>query len=252
MTTAPITLITGGGQGIGKACARQFLELGHTVLIADWDAEAGEQTVADYLDLGDIRYLRCDISHEPEVMSLALSIGNTFGRLDHLINNAAISVNKPIAEQTLEEWNWVLSVNLTAPWLCAKYLSPLMLAQGGSIVNIASTRAHMSEADTAAYSASKGGLLALTHSLAMSLGPDIRVNSISPGWIDLSDWTQTSTAPVTPPRPEDHAFHPVGRVGRPEDIAAMAAYLCSTQAGFITGQDFVMDGGMTKKMIYLD
>lgn len=252
MTTAAVTLITGGGQGIGKACARQFLEQGHTVLIADWDVEAGKQTVAEYLALGEIHYLRCDVSHEPEVISLAQSVSDRFGRLDHLINNAAIHANKPMTEQTLEEWNWVLSVNLTAPWLCAKYLSALMQTHGGSIVNICSTRAHMSEPNTEAYTASKGGLLALTHGMALSLGPNIRVNSISPGWIDLSGWSREGAAPATPPRPEDHEFHPAGRVGRPEDVAALAAYLCSPLAGFITGQDFIVDGGITKKMIYRD
>lgn len=246
--TPSVTLITGGGQGIGKACARQFLALGHQVLIAEWDVEAGEHTAAEYASLGNCQFIRCDISHEPEVMSLALRIKEQHGHLDNLINNAAITCNKPLAEQTLEEWNWVLSINLTAPWLCAKYLAPLLRSRGGSIVNIGSTRAHMSEPDTEAYTTSKGGLLALTHGLAMSLGPEVRVNSVSPGWIDLTGWGRQAASL----RPEDHIQHPAGRVGRPEDVASMVAYLCSEHAGFITGQDIVVDGGMSKKMNYLD
>jgi NAD(P)-dependent dehydrogenase (short-subunit alcohol dehydrogenase family) len=120
----------------------------------------------------------------------------------------------------------------------------------GSIVNIASTRALQSEANTEAYSASKGGVVALTHALAVSLGPDIRVNCISPGWIAVDDWKKSARRKQPVLRPEDHAQHPVGRVGHPEDIAALAAYLISSKASFITGQNFVVDGGMTKKMIY--
>jgi len=120
----------------------------------------------------------------------------------------------------------------------------------GAIVNIASTRAIQSEPNTEAYSASKGGILALTHSLAMSLGPDIRVNCISPGWIDVSEWKKSQQAKKPHLTKMDHAQHPAGRVGKPEDIAALVAFLISDEAGFITGQNFVVDGGMTKKMIY--
>ena len=128
-------------------------------------------------------------------------------------------------------------------------------AGGGAIINIASTRALMSEPDTFAYSASKGGLLALTHSLAISLGPIIRVNAISPGWIDTSGWRrgEAGQAPAREAlRPIDHAQHPAGRVGRPEDVAWACTFLASDLAGFITGQNLIVDGGMTVKMIYVD
>ncbi|HSV26450.1 MAG TPA: SDR family oxidoreductase, partial [Sedimentisphaerales bacterium] len=133
-------------------------------------------------------------------------------------------------------------VNLTGPFLTSKHAAPHIARNKGGIVNIASTRALMSEANTEAYSASKAGLVGLTHALAVSLGPDVRVNCISPGWIDTAD-SRLSDA--------DHAQHPAGRAGRPEDIAEMTLYLCSAAAGFITGQNFVVDGGMTKKMIYV-
>lgn len=248
--TTHVTLITGGAQGIGKAIAREFLDQGHHVIIVDWDAEAGEETRAEYAPLGEITFIRADVSHEPEVRMLAQLMDQQFGRLDNLINNAAVSCTKPLTELTLEEWNWVLSVNLSAPWLLAKYLGPLLARPGGSIVNIASTRAHMSEAHTEAYSASKGGLLALTHALAISLGPNIRVNSISPGWIEVSEWKKRRERHSAKLSAQDHQQHPAGRVGKPEDIAAMAVYLCSERSGFITAQDFVIDGGISKKMIY--
>jgi NAD(P)-dependent dehydrogenase (short-subunit alcohol dehydrogenase family) len=144
----------------------------------------------------------------------------------------------------------VLAVNLTGPLLCAKHAASYLRKARGSIVNIASTRAFMSEPDTEAYSASKGGIAALTHSLAMSLGPEVRVNCISPGWIDTGSWKKTSRRRQETLSEADHGQHPAGRVGRPEDIASLAAFLASPQASFITGANFMVDGGMTRKMIY--
>jgi NAD(P)-dependent dehydrogenase (short-subunit alcohol dehydrogenase family) len=144
----------------------------------------------------------------------------------------------------------MIRANLTGSFLMAKHAVPHLRAGRGAIVNIASTRALQSEPDTEAYSASKGGLVALTHALAVSLGPDIRVNCVSPGWIDTSGWKKRSRRGQEALRPEDHAQHPAGRVGTPEDVAAMVLYLVSDAAGFVTGQNFVVDGGMTRKMIY--
>ncbi len=183
-------------------------------------------------------------------MSVAEVLGQ-FGRLDGLVCNAAIANprNTPLEALSLGEWTRTLAVNLTGPMLLAKYCTPYLRAHNGAIVNIASTRAHQSEPDSEAYAASKGGLLALTHALAASLGPDIRVNALSPGWIDTREAAEREAAPLTE---LDHDQHLVGRVGTVEDVASLVAWLLSEDAGFVTGQEFLVDGGMTRKMIYLD
>jgi NAD(P)-dependent dehydrogenase (short-subunit alcohol dehydrogenase family) len=173
-----------------------------------------------------------------------------YGRIDALINNAGISQNKPLETLSLEEWNRVLGVNLTGTFLCTKHASTHLRNSCGSIINIASTRAFMSEACTEAYSASKGGIVALTHALAMSLGPEIRVNCISPGWIETGPWQKKSQRHSTDLSEEDHLQHPVGRVGIPEDIASLVLYLVSNEASFLTGSNLIADGGMTRKMVY--
>jgi NAD(P)-dependent dehydrogenase (short-subunit alcohol dehydrogenase family) len=195
--------------------------------------------------------MHADVSDEAAVKTVIKETIASFRRLDTLINNAGIFISKPLSKLSLAEWNRVLGVNLTGAFLCAKYAAQHLAKSKGSIVNIASTRALMSEPDTEAYSASKGGIVALTHALALSLGPDVRVNCISPGWIDVSGWKKRRTARAARLSEMDHKQHPAGRVGRPEDIASLAAYLISPEAGFITGADFVVDGGMTRKMIYV-
>ncbi len=245
-----VAIVTGGAQGIGKAIARRLLNDDFVVVIADCDDEAGRETEAELQVLGDIQFVHANVAIESDVARLVSHTANTFGRLDALINNAGISANRPIGELTLADWNRVLGTNLTGTFLCAKHAANLLRESRGAIVNIASTRALQSEPNTEAYSASKGGIVALTHALAMSLGPDIRVNCISPGWVDVTPLKKRSRRKAQLLSDADHAQHPVGRVGRPEDIADMAAYLLSFEAGFITGQNFVVDGGMTRKMIY--
>ena len=166
-----------------------------------------------------------------------------FGRLDALVSNAGIMIRKPLARLTLVEWHKVLDTNLTAAFVLARAAEKPLRAARGSIVTIASTRALMSEPNTESYSASKGGLIALTHALAISLAPDVRVNAISPGWIGVRRNEKL--------RRKDHLQHPAGRVGQPEDIAEIVAFLLDGErAGFVTGANFVVDGGMTRKMIY--
>lgn len=246
-----VAVVTGGAQGIGKAVAVAFRDKGYTVVIADTDLEAGVETAEEYGGSGGLLFLPADVSREQDVAELFRLTGERFGRVDVLVNNAGISAGKPLELLTLEEWNRVIGVNLSGPFLCARSAAPFLRGSNGCIVNIASTRAMMSEADTEAYSASKGGIVALTHALSVSLGPRVRVNCISPGWIETSDWQKRSRRQVPELSAEDHLQHPAGRVGTPQDIAAIALFLASPEASFITGANFVVDGGMTRKMIYL-
>ncbi|MCA9431621.1 MAG: SDR family oxidoreductase [Candidatus Omnitrophica bacterium] len=249
-----VYLVTGGGQGIGKGIARCLLEKKGKVVIADADVEAGRETESEYSELGEIVFVQTDVSQEDSVRESIKKSVSALGRLDGLINNAGISSpgSAPLQDCSLEDWNRVIQVNLTGAFLCAKHAVGELKKTEGSIVNIASTRAHQSEPNTFAYSASKAGIVALTHALAVSLGPAIRVNCISPGWIEVGPWRKEKLRKEAKHRVEDQAQHPVGRVGRPEDIASMVAFLLSAEAGFITGQNFVVDGGMTKKMIYAE
>jgi NAD(P)-dependent dehydrogenase (short-subunit alcohol dehydrogenase family) len=247
-----VAIITGGGQGIGKAIAKAFLEQGMNVAIAERDPEAGTATAAEFQPLGSIQFIQTDISNEESVKQAIQAIQNQWGRIDVLVNNAAIAnpENPPITELSLADWNHKLATNLTGAFLCAKHTVPYLRQNQGIIINIASTRAFMSEPNTEAYVAAKGGIVALTHALAISLGSDIRVNCISPGWIDVSEWQKSSTRHQLQLTPQDHQHHPAGRVGKPEDIAAFTVYLAASPATFVTGANFVIDGGMTKKMIY--
>jgi NAD(P)-dependent dehydrogenase (short-subunit alcohol dehydrogenase family) len=228
----PVFLVTGGAAGIGAGIARRLAADGAQVVVAD----------RKRAQIAGARCVLCDISDEAEVSSLVTGIANVEGALHGLVCNAGFMIRKPIAQLELAEWNSVLATNLTSSFLLARAAEALLRRSKGSILTIASTRAHMSEPDTESYSASKGGLLALSHALAISLGPDIRVNTISPGWINASDDTLTA---------EDHAQHPAGRVGSVEDIAALAAWLLGPESGFITGAEFIVDGGMTRKMVYV-
>ncbi|MEI8122630.1 MAG: glucose 1-dehydrogenase [bacterium] len=245
-----VVVITGGAQGIGKAMARRFLEDGFAVVIIDTDSEAGAETLEDYQSLGTFRFIQGDVAREEEVIRFTAGTVSEFGGIDVLVNNAAISRNGSLADLALAEWNRVLGVNLTGPFLCAKHMAPYLRQRRGAIINIASTRAFMSEPDTEAYSASKGGIVALTHALAASLAPEVRVNCISPGWIETGSWRKKSARKNPALTEADHRQHWAGRVGEPHDIAGLAAYLASDQGGFITGSNFFVDGGMTRKMIY--
>ncbi|EKE03785.1 MAG: hypothetical protein ACD_20C00151G0005 [uncultured bacterium] len=247
-----VAIVTGGGQGIGKAIAKRFLEDGLKVVIAEIDDEAGNETSQEFASLGNIKFIQTDVADENSVKNMINKTAQELGRIDILINNAGVFCCKPIEALSLDEWNKVISINLTGAFLCAKYCAPHLKHSKGTIINISSTKAFMSEPDTAAYSASKGGIYSLTHALAINLGPDIRVNCISPGWIEVSEWKKKSVKHKPELTEIDHKQHPTGRVGTPEDISSMAAYLVSDQASFITGSNFIIDGGMTKKMIYAD
>lgn len=247
-------LVTGGGQGIGRGVAAWLVEQGMHVVIAELDEEAGRETEEALRRNGPVRFVHTDVTDEASVASAVGAAVDAFGRLDALVNNAGIAdpAHAPVEVLSLEAWERVLRTNLTGYFLCAKHAVPHLRTHRGAIVNIASTRAFMSEPNTESYAASKGGVVALTHALAISLGPDIRVNGISPGWIDVRALQKAGRRDTSPLRPEDHAQHPVGRVGRAEDVAALVAYLVSDVSGFVTGQNFTVDGGMTRKMIYVE
>jgi len=226
-------LLTGAAQGIGLATARLFASRGWHVYGLDVHAEKLSEAAGE----AGFEPVVCDLA-DPQAIENVIAGLTT---LDALVNNAAIDANGDPFSLSVEAWKRVLDVNLTAPFLLSRGAAPLLAENGGCIVNISSTRALMSEPHTEAYSASKGGLLSLTHALAMSLAP-VRVNAVSPGWIEHA-------APEAL-REIDHAFHPAGRVGKVEDIAEMIWYLTSEAAAFITGQNFIVDGGVTKMMIY--
>jgi NAD(P)-dependent dehydrogenase (short-subunit alcohol dehydrogenase family) len=229
-------LVTGGVRGIGKATAELLAERGYRVAVCDLDAaRAGTHGIVS---------IRCDVAREASVRSCIRRVVQRFGRLDALVNNAGIAspANGPVDKLPLAEWNRRIGTNLTGVFLMTKHAAAHLRRSRGAVVNIASTRALQSEPDTEAYAASKGGVVALTHALALSLGPRVRVNCVSPGWIETKG-ARLSRA--------DHAQHAVGRVGRPEDVAELVAFLLSEAAGFATGQNYVLDGGMTRKMIYV-
>ncbi|WNW14373.1 SDR family oxidoreductase [Pseudomonas sp. DTU_2021_1001937_2_SI_NGA_ILE_001] len=242
-----VALVTGAARGIGLGIAAWLISEGWQVVLADVDRIRGA-TVAESLGENAL-FIAMDVASEDQVVGGVAQLLRQFGRLDALVCNAGVADphNGTLESLGVERWNRVLAVNLTGPMLLAKHCAPYLRAHGGSIVNLASTRAHQSEADTEAYAASKGGLLALTHALAVSLGPQIRVNAVSPGWIDARDPSVRRAEPLSE---TDHAQHPAGRVGTVEDVAAMVSWLLSRNAGFVTGQEFVVDGGMTRKMIY--
>ncbi len=245
-------MVSGAGRGIGRAIAARFVDEGARVVLFDLDRAAVEDA-AD--ELGNrTRAVIGSVAAEAAVQQAIDTAVSWTGRLDVLINNAAIAnpVNAPIEQLSLADWRNVIDTNLTGTFLLTRAAAPHLRKAKGAIVNLASTRAFMSEPNTEAYSASKGAIVALTHALANSLGPDVRVNAIAPGWIATDAWKPRAERKQPELRPIDHAQHPVGRVGKPEDIAALAAYLASSEAGFATGQVFTLDGGMTKKMIYAE
>jgi NAD(P)-dependent dehydrogenase (short-subunit alcohol dehydrogenase family) len=231
-------IVTGAGHGIGASIARRLASEDWQVLCADIDRDSALGIAANI----GAAAVQCDVGSEVEVERLVALARTRFGRLDAIVSNAGIGKFAPLAETSLEDWNRVLATNLTAAFLLAKSAAADLRQKRGSMLLIGSTRAHMSEPDTLAYSASKGGLLALAHALAITLAPEVRVNAISPGWIDTGRHAAL--------KPSDHAQHPVGRVGQPDDVATAASYLLSDAAGFVTGAELIIDGGMTRKMIY--
>ena len=219
-----VVVITGGAQGIGRCIAEEFEKLGAAVCVID--KQQGNHFVGDIADKETLEQFAKDVIEK-------------YGHVDYLINNA-LPLMKGINECSYEEFQYALSVGVTAPFYLSKLFIP-HFAEGATIVNISSSRDRMSQPQTESYTAAKGGIAALTHALAVSLAGKVRVNSISPGWIDTA---------YTVYEGPDAIQQPTGRVGNPLDIANMVLFLCSDKAGFITGENICIDGGMTKQMIY--
>ena len=219
-----VAVVTGGAKGIGRAIAQEFRKAGAAVCV---------------IDLLPNDYYVGDLAQQAVLEDFAAKVIADYGHADYLINNA-LPLMKGIDKCTYEEFNYALRVGVTAPFYLAKLFAP-HFAPGAAIVNISSSRDRMSQPQTESYTAAKGGISALTHALAVSLAGKARVNSVSPGWID-TDYTVYQGP--------DARQQPVGRVGNPIDIANMVLYLCSDKAGFITGENICIDGGMTRQMIY--
>lgn len=239
-------IVTGAGNGIGKGVALLYAEKEANVLVADVDEKRGKQTI-DLIQSkgGNALFVKTDVRFEEEIVRLMEIANLTFGRIDILINNAGISAFKSPFELSIDEWDNIINTNLRSVFLASREAAKYMRnnKEGGSIVNIASTRAIMSEPNSEAYAASKGGIVALTHALAASFSEDrITVNAISPGWIETGDYSKL--------RDIDHEQHLSKRVGRPEDIARACLYLTAKENNFVTGINLIVDGGMTRKMIY--
>ena len=221
-----VVVVTGGAQGIGRCIAEEFQKAGAMVCVID--KQQGDHFVGDIADKGTLE-------------RFAKEVIEKHGHVDFLINNA-LPLMKGIDECNYEDFQYALSVGVTAPFYLTKLFAP-HFAEGAAIVNISSSRDRMSQQQTESYTAAKGGIAALTHALAVSLAGKVRVNSISPGWIDTA---------YTMYEGSDAVQQPAGRVGNPMDIANMVLYLCSDKADFITGENICIDGGMTKLMIYHD
>ncbi|NMO95890.1 SDR family NAD(P)-dependent oxidoreductase [Paenibacillus lemnae] len=239
-------IITGASRGIGRGVAESYAEAGAHVILADVQEDEGrklEQKLKDQGRLAD--FIPCDVRKEEDVIRLVDFAAESAGGINIVINNAGVSRWKSPYDLTIEEWDDVLNTNVRSSFLLSREAAKHMKKQesGGSIVQISSTRSVMSEPNSEAYAASKGALVALTHALAISLGPDrIRVNCISPGWIETGAYDKL--------RQIDHEQHPSRRVGVPQDIVKACFYLTDPENSFVTGSHLVVDGGMTRKMIY--
>ncbi|WP_045519206.1 glucose 1-dehydrogenase [Neobacillus niacini] len=244
--TIKVVIVTGAANGIGRAIAAAYAEKGAKVLLADIEDAAGRRTELELKKIGaDVHYMKTDVKRESDIINLMETAKKIYGRIDVLINNAGKGLFKSIYEVTVEEWDDIIQTNLRSVFLCSREAAKYMREnkQGGAIVNMASTRAIMSEPNSEGYAATKGGIVAITHALAATLSEDrITVNAISPGWIHTGDYSQLTS--------NDHEQHLSKRVGKPDDIARACLYLTAQENDFVTGINLIVDGGMTRKMIY--
>nr|WP_106780181.1 glucose 1-dehydrogenase [Lysinibacillus timonensis] len=241
-----VVIVTGAAQGIGKEIAIQYAKSGANVVLADMNKQFIHEVNDQINQSGYVsKYIVTDVRKEEDVIELMKFTVENYSKIDVLINNAGIFKPKPPYDLSIDEWDNVINTNLRSVFLCSREAAKYMRlnAHGGSIISMASTRATMSEPNTESYAATKGGIVSLTHALARSFASDkIRVNCISPGWIETGDYESL--------REIDHTQHLSQRVGRPADIAKACFYLSDPNNDFVTGINLTVDGGMTKKMIY--
>lgn len=247
-----VAIVTGAAKGIGWGIATVFSKEGAKVVVVDWDEEAGKKTAADINAAGgDALFVKCDVSNEEQVKAMIQATLDKYGRIDILVNNAAIGVYKTITDATSEDWDHCLSVNLKGVFLCSRYAIPHMQALGkGVIINISSVHAYANVNGTSPYAASKGGVAALTRAMAMDYSPTIRVNAIAPGWV-LTPLIQGIFDSYADPAEQQRIVEQrqvMKRIGRPEDIGHAAAFLASDEASFITGIQLFVDGGLTAQL----
>ncbi len=236
----PVALVTGAAKGIGRAIALHLLDAGWCVTAFDLPKARLVQQFRGWARSSAT--IEGDAADEDTAHDAVQLARERFGRLDAVVVNAGVLIRRPLRRLTLDDWHRVMDTNLTSTFLLARAAQRALRATKGAIVTVASSRALMSEPNTESYAASKGGLVALTHALAISLGPHIRVNCVSPGWVVTTDYNKLKR--------RDHLQHPAGRVGRPQDVAETVAFLLNREkSGFITGANFTVDGGMTRKMI---
>lgn len=232
-------LVTGGAHGIGKQICLDFINQGANVCFIDINETEGMK-LAD--TNAQLHFFKGDVASQEDLQSFVIFAKEKLQRIDMIINNACVGYQGILSDCSYEQFDRTLAIGLKAPYELSRLCKTELVKNNGCIINIASSRAFQSEPDSEAYASAKGGIVALTHALSASLAQHVRVNCIAPGWINVTDIEEFSE--------EDKQSIPVGRVGKPKDISNMVLFLCSDKAGFISGETFVIDGGMSKRMIY--
>lgn len=244
-----VALVTGGAKGIGKGCAEVLSKHGARIAVVDVDAVAGQQT-AEGIEArgGRSVFLQADVSKVDDVQKMITRLIEEFGRFDYLINNAGYHISKNVEDTSEEEWGYILNTNLTSVFLCSKYAIPHLRKTRGGIVNMGSMVGLVGQTNAAAYSATKGGIIAMTKGMALDFAKDgIRVNCICPGWVEtplVEDWFNQQADPQAAKR-YICGRHPLGRIATPEEVGNAAVFLCSEESSFVTGVAFTLDGGVT-------